>query len=52
MPQHIIDLVGDLYDKGMDDESICLAVISSFGEGSGFVKYEKEGVYIPDPGVL
>ena len=27
LPQHIIDLVGDLYDKGLDDESICLAVI-------------------------
>lgn len=29
LPQYIIDLVGDLYDEGMDDENICLAVLKA-----------------------
>lgn len=28
LPQHIIDLVGNLFDEGMDDETICCAVIN------------------------
>ena len=28
LPQHIIDLVGNLFDEGMDDETICRAVIN------------------------
>lgn len=27
LPQHIIDLVGNLFDEGMDDETICCAVL-------------------------
>ena len=26
---HIIDLVGTLFDEGMDDENICLAVLNT-----------------------
>jgi hypothetical protein len=29
LPQHIIDLVGNLFDEGMDDETICRAVINA-----------------------
>ena len=28
LPQHIIDLVGNLFDEGFDDETICHAVIN------------------------
>ena len=30
LPQHIIDLVGTLFDEGMDDEKICLAVLKTW----------------------
>ena len=30
LPQHIIDLVGNLFDEGMDDETICRAVINAW----------------------
>ena len=30
LPQHIIDLVGRLFDEGMDDDSICLAVLKAW----------------------
>ena len=30
LPQHIIDLVGYLYDEGIDDENICLAVLKAW----------------------
>ena len=30
LPQHIIDLVGNLFDEGMDDETICRAVIKAW----------------------
>lgn len=30
LPQHIIDLVGNLFDEGMDDETICHAVIKEW----------------------
>ena len=30
LPQHIIDLVGTLFDEGMDDENICLAVLKTW----------------------
>ena len=30
LPQHIIDLVGSLYDQGFDDESICIAVLQAW----------------------
>ena len=30
LPQHIIDLVGDLFDEGLDDETICRAVLKEW----------------------
>ncbi len=30
LPQHIIDLVGNLFDEDMDDETICRAVIKAW----------------------
>lgn len=30
LPQHIIDLVGNLFDEGMDDETICRAVLKAW----------------------
>jgi len=30
LPQHIIDLVGNLFDEGMDDETICHAVLKEW----------------------
>ena len=30
LPQHIIDLVGNLFDAGMDDETICRAVLKEW----------------------
>lgn len=30
LPQHIIDLVGNLFDEGMDDETICRAVLKEW----------------------
>ena len=30
LPQHIIDLVGNLFDEGMDDETICCAVLKEW----------------------
>lgn len=30
LPQYIIDLVGNLLDEGMDDESICSAAIEAW----------------------
>ena len=30
LPQHIIDLVGNLFDEGMDDETICYAVLKAW----------------------
>lgn len=30
LPQYIIDLVGNLYDEGIDDENICLAVLKTW----------------------
>lgn len=30
LPQHIIDLVGNLFDEGLDDETICRAVIKEW----------------------
>lgn len=30
LPQHIIDLVGNLFDEGMDDETICHAVLKAW----------------------
>ena len=32
LPQYIIDLVGNLFDEGMDDETICHAVIKEWGK--------------------
>lgn len=32
LPQHIIDLVGNLFDEGMDDETIYRAVIKAWGK--------------------
>ena len=31
LPQQIIDLVGNLFDEGMDDETICRAVLKAWG---------------------
>ena len=30
LPQHIIDLGGNLFDEGMDDETICHAVLKAW----------------------
>ena len=30
LPQHIIDLVGTLYDQGLDDEAICFAALQAW----------------------
>jgi len=30
LPQHIIDLVGTLFDQGLDDNSIILAVLQAY----------------------
>ena len=30
LPQYIIDLIGGLFDEGMDDETICLAVLDAW----------------------
>ena len=30
LPKHIIDLVGNLFDEGMDDETICHAVLKAW----------------------
>ena len=30
LPQHIIDLVGNLFDEVMDDETICRAVLKEW----------------------
>ena len=30
LPQHIIDLIGNLFDEGMDDETICRAVLKEW----------------------
>ena len=30
LPQHIIDLFGNLFDEGMDDETICHAVLKAW----------------------
>ncbi len=30
LPQNIIDLVGNLFDEGMDDETICHAVLKEW----------------------
>lgn len=30
LPQHIIDLVGNLFDEGMDDETICRTVLKAW----------------------
>ena len=30
LPQHIIDLVGNLFGEGMDDETICRAVLKEW----------------------
>ena len=30
LPQYIIDLVGNLYDEGIDDENIYLAVLKEW----------------------
>ena len=30
LPQYIIDLVGNLFDEGMDDETICRAVLKEW----------------------
>lgn len=30
LPQYIIDMVGRLFDEGMDDETICLAVLDAW----------------------
>ena len=30
LPQHIIDLVGSLYDQGLDDEAICFAALQAW----------------------
>lgn len=35
LPQHIIDLVGNLFDEGMDDETICRAVIKEWRKHMG-----------------
>jgi len=32
LPQHIIDLVGSLYDEGESDDEICLAVLKVWSE--------------------
>ena len=35
LPQHIIDLVGSLFDEGMDDETIFRAVIEAWKQRMG-----------------
>ena len=35
LPQHIIDLVGSLFDEGESDEQICLAVLEAWKEDKG-----------------
>ena len=30
LPQHIIDLVGTLFDQGLDDDTICFAVLQAY----------------------
>ena len=30
LPPHIIDLVGSLYDQGLDDEAICFAALQAW----------------------
>lgn len=32
LPQYIIDFVGALYDEGLDDESICTAVLAEIAK--------------------
>ena len=38
LPQHIIDLVGSLYEKGLDDESICSAAIEAWKTFRGSIQ--------------
>ena len=30
LPQHIIDLVGSLYDQCLDDDTICFAALQAY----------------------
>ena len=30
LPQHIIDLVGTLFDQGLDDDTICFAALQAW----------------------
>lgn len=45
LPQHIIDLVGNLFDEGMDDENICLAVLKTWEK----IKKSSSNGMITDP---
>ncbi len=36
LPQHIINLVGSLYDQGLDDDTICFAVLQAWQSRAEF----------------
>ena len=47
LPQHIIDLVGNLFDEGMDDETICHAVLKAWEKHMESPRWEAFGNYAP-----
>ena len=58
LPQHIIDLVGNLFDEGMDDETICRAVLKAWEKHKGsprrsvFGNDEPAGTFVSDPALI
>jgi len=52
LPQHIIDLVGNLFDEGMDDETICRAVIKEWKKPAGnrLETTTRRGIFILNAG--
>ena len=41
LPQHIIDLVGSLYDQGLDDETICFAALQAYNSAKESYLYTR-----------
>lgn len=58
LPQHIIALVGNLFDEGMDDETICHAVIKAWEiykespRRSALRNDEPAGTYVSAPALI
>ena len=58
LPQHIIDLVGNLFDEGMDDETICRAVLKAWEihkespHRSAFGNDEQAGTSVSAPALI